>query len=481
MVSLRKIPFVIVILLASFHFVWADQNCFSIVVGKDASADGWVIMGHNEDDSAPQAVNHRKVPPRRDAGPETVTLYNGGQITLSGDRWGYFQAELPGMLFSDSYLNEKGVCITSDQCPSREDQPELTDGGITKELRRLVAQQAATAREGVKIAGRLVERFGYGSLGRTYIISDPYEGWLFAVVNGKRWIARRVPDDEVAVIANTYSIHEVDLSDTLNFLASADIVSYAEERGWYDARRDGEFDFAATYALYHTAEDSNNLCRQWAGLNCFAADSVPFSQNLPFSVSPAGKVSAADVMRALRNHYEGTPLAQAVQSPADAHKNRISTICNRNTMTSFVVQLRGDMPADIGSVYWVALAPPCASVYVPFHFGISGFPEGYYTDDKRPSIEEFERHTLTPFKADPGEAFWTFSNFFSHFDRVTFSGIGFLRAVEENAFARQDSVEKAALKHYNEGETRYREILETYSTDVYNRALKALTRALSDE
>ena len=27
-----------------------DSNCYSIVVGKDASSDGYVIMAHNEDD-----------------------------------------------------------------------------------------------------------------------------------------------------------------------------------------------------------------------------------------------------------------------------------------------------------------------------------------------------------------------------------------------------------------------------------------------
>ena len=27
-----------------------NNNCYSIVVGKDVSADGWVIMAHNEDD-----------------------------------------------------------------------------------------------------------------------------------------------------------------------------------------------------------------------------------------------------------------------------------------------------------------------------------------------------------------------------------------------------------------------------------------------
>jgi dipeptidase len=472
---LRRIPFIIVIFLATVRLTFADQNCFTIVVGKEASADGWVIMAHNEDDAAPQAVNHLKVPPGDGAVRETVTLYNGGQITFSGERLGYFHAELPGMLFSDSFLKEKGVCITSDACPSREDQPVLTDGGITKKLRQLVAQRASTAREGVKLAGRLVERFGYGSSGRTYIISDPNEGWLFAVVNGKHWAAQRVPDDEVAVIANTYSIHEMDLPDTLNFLASSDIISYAEERGWYDPERDGEFDFAAVYALSRAATDSGNFCRQWAGLNHFTEEPVPLSMDLPFSVRPQGKISVPDVMQALRDHYEGTPLA------TEPHKGGINTICNRSTMTSFIAQLRGDMPADIGLVYWVTLAPPCASVYVPFPFGISGFPAGYYTGEKRPSIEAFEKRVSAPFNANPAEAFWTFINFFNRLEQVNSTGIVFLREVEKNAIAGQDSMEEIALDLYRQGKTDYRDVLETYSTDIYDQALKAMSKAFSEK
>jgi hypothetical protein len=33
-------------------------GCFSIVAGKEVSVDGYVIMAHNEDDTAPQSVNH---------------------------------------------------------------------------------------------------------------------------------------------------------------------------------------------------------------------------------------------------------------------------------------------------------------------------------------------------------------------------------------------------------------------------------------
>ena len=166
-----------------------------------------------------------------------ITLRNGGQLEQVEQTWAYIWSEMPGLLFSDSYLNEWGVCVASNNCPSREDKPDLTDGGINYMLRRLVIERAKTSREGVRIAGELVQRFGYDASGRTYLIADPDEGWLFCAVNGKHWLAAKVPDDEVAMVANSYSVHEVDLADTVNFQASPDIIDYAISRRWYRPQR----------------------------------------------------------------------------------------------------------------------------------------------------------------------------------------------------------------------------------------------------
>ena len=202
--SFIRILLVPVLFVLSTIFLLQTANCkgcFSIVVGKNASADGYVIIAHNEDDTIPQIVNHRKVPRKKHAPGEKVKLLNGGQLDQVEQTWAYIWSEMPGMLFSDSYINEWGVSITSDNCPSRENKPQITEGGIGYMLRRLVAERVKTAREGVLLAGRLVERFGYIDSGRTYFICDPDEGWLFCVVNGKHWLAQRVKDDQVAMVA----------------------------------------------------------------------------------------------------------------------------------------------------------------------------------------------------------------------------------------------------------------------------------------
>ncbi|MHC4744868.1 MAG: C69 family dipeptidase [Planctomycetota bacterium] len=350
------------------------EACFSIVVGKKVSADGYVIMAHNEDDTPPQIVHHRKVPRKRHEPGEKVILRNGGRLDQAAETWAYIWSEMPGMLFSDSYINEWGVGVTSDNCPSREDEPEITDGGIGYMLRRLVAERAKTAREGVLLAGRLVEQFGYIDSGRTYIICDPHEGWLFCVVKGKHWLARRVPDEKIATVANTYTIRRVDLSDKRNFLASDDIIEYAVKRGWYDPGKDGPFDFARVYADPKAASNPSNSGRQWAGLQYVTKNPIEPGLNLPFSVSPRAKVGPQQIMEVLRHDNEGKA---ATGSSKAIVCDTACPICSGATQTSFVAQLRGKKPLDIGIVYWMCLASPRTSFYIPFHFGISDFPVGF--------------------------------------------------------------------------------------------------------
>ena len=461
----------------------SDGGCFGIVVGKDASVDGHVIMAHNEDDSPPQIVNHYKVPRVTHHPGEKVKLLGGGELDQVELTWSYIWSEMPEMTFSDSYLNEWGVCVASDACRSREDNPDITDGGISCMLRRLVAERAKTAREGVLIAGRLVEQFGYDGSGRTYSICDPDEGWLFCAVNGKHWLAKRVPDNEVAIIANTYTVHDVDLSDNRNFLASRGIIEYAISRGWYDPENDGPFDFAAAYANPRVASDSSNICRQWGGLRHVSSEPIPLNMKLPFSVIPKRKLDVTAVMKILRDHYEDTELFDSSAESGNPHEAGVRTICALSTQTSFVAQLRKNMPLDIGIVYWVCLSTPCTSCFIPFHFGIAEFPSGFSSTGGSPSDELYAMKIESPFEVDTLGAFWTFKNFQQKIGLAYGAKIANVKSVmaiiEQDAMKNQDQVEENALKLYTTDRAAASEMLFDYSNGIYLSAMEAMKEVLS--
>jgi len=287
------------------------------------------------------------------------------------------------------------------------------------------------------------------------------------------------------VLANTFTVHGIDLSDKDHFLASDDIVEYAILRGWYDPQQVRAFDFASVYADPEASSDSSNFCRQWSGLCQVASVSFPLTQKLPFSVKPNEKLDAKKVVEILRDHYEETHLYQAWPESGSPHQNSVSTICNPTTQTSFVVQLRKNMPLDIGIVYWVCLGPPCTSAFLPFHFGITEFPQGLSFEGETPSFDSYYEEADSVFEADVSCAFLTFWRFHNKVDEEYGNRITKLNAelerFEKHTWALQKSVEQSALKLYPEDKSTAMEILTNYSDGLYLEGMETLERVFSEE
>jgi len=319
-------------------FARDEFNCFCIIAGKNATTDGSVIMAHNEDDDDNMMLN----------------LNVGSK---------YIWAEFPGWYATDAFLNRNGVAIASDNCRSREDKPVLTDGGVFYEIRATVAEKARTAREGMHIIGELIEKYGYRDSGRSYMVADANEGWVVSVVNGKHWVAQRVPDDKVMIIPNYYIIDEVNLADTVNFAGSKDIVEYAVSRGWYDPAKDGKFSFRKAYSSEKLFVAKSNVLRQKAAIDYFCGGYCEPGNHHPFAHKAAKKVDVEDMIGALQLH----------------NKNDLKTgsICSRVTVVSTIFQLRKDMPKELGCIMWTAIGHPNIEAYIPWYLGTTKSPEGW--------------------------------------------------------------------------------------------------------
>ena len=462
----------LICLIISFLFLSAlpAEACFTIVVGKDVSADGCVLVAHNEDDGPPQIVNHHHL-----------------QITEFANQSNYdrrnslIESQMPEMDYSDSFLNGYGVVITSNNCPSKEDKPQFTDGGIGKKLRSTTASESKTARDGVLLAGRLVEASGYLDSGRTYIIADPNEAWIFCAVKGKHWVAQRVPDNSVAMIANTYTIRDVDVNDSKNFLCSKDLIEYAKSRNWYQPIRDGRFDFAAAYANPRDAKSPVNYGRQWAGLKFVTDKELTLGPIQPFSIEPNRKLKIEELMGILR-YDNSTSKPQFMQSCTEEEKITC-IICRGSTQTSFVAQLRKNMPYEIGLVYWACLTQPGSSIYIPFHFG-SGFPSGFFGKSKRPTQKEYDEKVGAPFKTDPAQAWWTFANLTNKAYKTDKEKLPQIRSafdkIEQKAVGEQNQIEAKALEMYKTDKAAAMKFLTDYSNGIYLSALQAADKAMGN-
>jgi dipeptidase len=422
--------------LIIFGFVAVQPHdaraCYSIAVGKDASSDGAVLAGHDEQNSPQRYTVFSKVPRIEHSPGETVVLDNGVEIPEVETTWAYLWSHIPDQDFSDAYVNEWGVSVFSNYCPSRYVGMDLNEGKIGYWLRRLIAERAKTAREGVELAGDLLEQFGYSDVGRTYVVSDPSEAWVMAVVHGKHWLAERVPDNEVVVIPNVYVIQEVDLEDTENFLSASDIIDFAVEQGWYDSESQEPFRFREAYG----DPDASDIRQRQGQTLVTGVEPVVDDGDLPFSVMPSASLSVADAIEHVR----------AFDIPAQ-------------TQEGSVVQLRDWLPVEIGPVYWRTTGSPTFSPLTPWYVGSQDTPDVF---------------------CDDAQTAWTaHKELRSHVSSLGADALDFVRGVWDELEARTyeavPTIDSSAADLMSEDEEAGLSLLTGYSANV---ALKAVQLAL---
>lgn len=453
---MKRVFSAIVAILASFSLLSAQDglNCFGILAGKNATVDGSVLLAHNEDDTGEQMLNIYNVPRNDAAGTNK-----------------YLWIEFPGMEVADGFLNEYGVAVASDACTSREDREDLTDGGVLYEIRTLVGQKARSARHAVELIGKLVEERGYRGSGRTYIVADPDEGWVCAIVKGRHWVAQRVPDDKVMAIPNYYCIGEVDLSDTANFMGSPDIITYAVERGWYNPETDGKFLFKKAYSRPSTYSSKMNYIRHMSALNYLTGETYTTNPDTyPFAVTPNRKVGLRDMMEILRSHGENIDVKMDIEE-GEQHP---WCICRNSTVNSTIFQLRSYLPVEIGALMWTTGAAPCAEVYIPWYSGMTKSPAGFQRFAS--ADEAIEKHMSDAkdkrVKYPDGVAWkfvdkwnWIHENYTERIKGVRKANNKF----QEKLFKNQTKFEKS-LK--NKSGNELQDELNRYTADIYQEYFK---------
>ena len=392
------------VFLTSFS-LWA---CTTILVGKDVSSTGRVIVAHNEDDAGRITVYHYYVPPRdwEDDSYLPADFFRA-DIPQVPHTYGYYWSEVKdwgsGLSYADSFYNDNGVYIASNSCAeSNEDEWDfstLTDGGIEYNLRRIVAERASSARDGVDIIISLIETWGYGPSGRTYTVADRDEAWLVQIVHGRQYIAIRCPDDQVAVIPNHYTAHNPE--DYIDVLYPQTLISFAKERGYY-AEIDGRFDFAKTYQQPYSYMAERNTLRNSHAITMLSGTQFTASV-FPFSFTPDRKIGLDDLTDVLSSHYEGTE--DYPDLGGAPHNSATRTICYSTTIESTVCVF-GETPL-LGTL-WIAFGKPCIMPYIPLH-PLAGISWDLGHDDPCLAMDNHLNYELED-EDDEGTGLWRTMN-----------------------------------------------------------------------
>ena len=418
------------------------EGCTSITVGKKASFDGSVMTSHTDDSHRTRSWMNI-VPTKEHKAGTTATMYKRkaydslampsyqhipiGEIPQLSKTYGFINTAYPCM-------NEKQLAIGESTFGGRDELQ--SDSGLIdcQRLCQLILERCTNAREAIKIADELTKTYGWNDVGECLTIADTSEVWHFEIIGpgkdkvGAVWAAQRVPDNHISVNANASTIKEINLEDTVNFLASKNIYAVAEENGWL---KNGDvFKFNYVYAP-KSRESVAARRREWRVFDLVAPslNLNPDDKDYPFSVKPDSLVSLETMRVLFSDYYEGTPYdmtrnitttdkqGKTIVSPlanpfmpydeldlhqvngAWYHVNKKTaqinflgerTIARWYTMYGTIIQCRSWLPDEIGGVVWLAQDNIATSIYIPIYAGTTNLPESYKTPGR---INGFTRNS----------------------------------------------------------------------------------------
>jgi dipeptidase len=405
------------------------EGCTSITVGKKASFDGSVITSHTDDSH--RTRSWMNIVPAKDHKPGDVTPMYKRVATDSLVMPAYAHnpiGEIPQVSHTYQFLNTAYPAMNEHQLAIGEStfggRPSLqSDEGLIdcQRLVRLMLERTTTAREAIRMADELTQKYGWNDAGECLTIADKNEVWHFEIVGpgkgktGAIWAAQRVPDDHVACNVNASTIKELNLADTNFFMASKNIKQIAVDSGWCKAEKD--FMFCYAYAP-GSRQSLASRRREWRIFDLLAPSKNfdPNVQDYPFSVKPDEKVDLHKLVSIFKDYYQGTPYdMRRNTTTVDDHGTRIisplanpfmpydqldienvsggwyhvdsekgtirflgeRTIARWYTMYGTITQSRNWLPDEVGGIVWLAQDNIATSVYVPFYAGINDVPEAY--------------------------------------------------------------------------------------------------------
>ncbi len=490
------------LLLVSLSLSWQEQapsteSCTSILVGKLASADGSTMTSHSCDSGTDRTwmnmVPRRThaagemtqvwLEPKRTKGPDDSDRIPTGEIPEVAETYKYLNAAYP-------IMNEYQLAIGETTTGGRRELQSSAGIIDAPELYRLVLERARTAREAIRIADELTKKYGYNDAGECFTFSDPNEVWHFEILGpgrgkiGAVWAAARIPDDQIGVSANAHRIRQLDLRNRDYYMASDNVLTLAQEMGWWSAKSGVPFEFCYAYA-----DRTSLYCRrrEWRVLSLLAPSLKldPNAENYPLSVKPDKKVSVQDILAIFRDSYEGTAFdmtrnltvvsqkGQAVKSPVanpfmsgelrDLFRiQRERTICSPTATYLQITQSRSWLPNPIGGLVWLGYDNPATTPHMPFYIGVTQVPDTFMVDGR----EKYRRDC----------AWWAFRQAsklsYIRYQEMKEDVRKVWLPIEEQAFGKQKEIEEEALRLYKADPAKAEDFLTKYCHGIANKAVE---------
>ena len=378
--------------------------CTTIIVGRQASIDGSIIIARNSDSYTVTRAKHFVLHPHHSGSTIFYSTKNNFSYDLGNIQLAYSglpYAETNDKSFEQVGTNELGVSISATETIQNNPDALAIDpmdkiNGINEDsIVSVIMPLAKNAKDGIKLLGKIIETKGIAE-GFGVAIADKNEVWYLETATGHRWVAVRIPHDSYFVATNQARIQELNLQDSENYLGSPDLVEFAVNNKLYNSN-ENPFNFRMAYGKFADKDYTHNypriaeLIRLYSGLNL---DYQLPKGEYPLFLKPSKKLSVLDVEAGLSDHFQhfnsvASHDAYNLQNPKETWRP-ISVFRATN---SHVTQIMADKPAGIANVEYIALGMQSLSFFIPFYNGITTVPYAY---------------TLGDAKADSSSAYWKF-------------------------------------------------------------------------
>ncbi len=395
------------LLLAAFIMAASYASaCTNFIVGKNASTDGSVICSYSAD-SYGMFIGLAHYPAGKHPKGEMRKVYDWDTNVYHGE---IPEAEETYNVIGN--INEWQLTIGETTYGGREEMVDPSGILDYGSLIYIALQRSKTAREAIKVMTTLAQTYGYNSEGETFTLCDPNEAWIMEMMGkgpgskGVVWVAQRIPDDAICGHANQSRIGKFNMKDKENVLYSKDVIKFAREKGWFTGK-DADFSWKMAYAAPDFS--GRRICdaRVWAFFNRhkagmdrylpWALGKDPDAEDMPLWIVPDKKLSVQDMEDAMRDHYEGTPLAIDSTSigggiwqmpyrptPLYFEVDGKQYFNERPTSTQqsgfvYVSQMRSWLPREIGGVLWFGNDDGNMVAFTPIYCGNTVQPRCYNT------------------------------------------------------------------------------------------------------
>ena len=360
--------------------VISASACTMVYVGSDLTSDGSSFLARSED----YANSYNKIAYVNQHGKyKAGDVYTGCEgyktftYTFTHDSYAYTatsddnpsgvcpdcDAEYPHTPMEEVGTNEKGVSVSatvtlSGKRAASSADPMVSGGVAESDVTTVLLSEASSAKEGVELLLKLYDQVGPGDKSGI-MIADQNESWYVENFTGHTYIAVKLGSNMIVINPNMGAIGLVDLDDTENVIASANLISVAKQAGTYVG--DESENTIDVYASYCGSSSAN--ARLVNGINYFLNGGTETSDSLSSSDYTISNVKDGKIVSMYTN-IQNKLGKIGIQNVVDFYK--VSGIANTGNLEWHIFQIQSSGAMETGTIEWLAMENGQYSVAIPY-------------------------------------------------------------------------------------------------------------------